>query len=308
MLPRNKIGPKGASLAPPARWDGCIRGLGRARWKRRGGRAAGARGSGPGERAAAARCTPGSSVPRENVGKGGKGRGRLSPKPGRRGRFWLALAPAPAAPPPSPPPVPFQGLFRAELSESVSRLKWISPESVRRGCKSTPRTRPRRPSGARRGRGDAGGAEPGPRPPEARGRSWSCSPGDAAGVKRRESINQAHAALPEVGAPPAGPALCLARPPARGLGRPARPLRGPGERRVPTRGRGGQRAAARRPTQEPGSWVCDKSPAQRLTPCPFQQDEANSSVFSGGLDPQTPSSQKVQCNWAACVCVGGVSQ
>lgn len=97
--------------------------------------------------------------------------------------------------------------------------------------------------------------------------------------------------------------MCLARPPARGPGRPAGPLRGPGAPQVSTRGRGGQRAAAPRPTHRLWSWRptahLRRHPSPpRLTPCPFQQNETNSSIFSGGLDPQTPSSQKVQCNWA----------
>ena len=92
-----------------------------------------------------------------------------------------------------------------------------------------PAPTPRPPSGARAGprggRGTRGPARSHPRPAAAAG---SAASGAAAGVKRRESINQPTQPSPKPGAPPAGPALCLARLPARGLGSRAGPLRGPG--------------------------------------------------------------------------------
>lgn len=109
----------------------------------------------------------------------------------------------------------------------------ISPESARRGCKSppaphrtTPRPRPLSGAGAgARGRREAQGWARGhPRPAAAAG---SAASGAAAGVKRCESINQPTPPSLRPGAPPAGPALCLARLPVRGLGSRARPRRGP---------------------------------------------------------------------------------
>lgn len=197
---------------------------------------AGARGSGPGGEG---RCGP--QLSRELKSPRKRGRRRETPWPplseARRAR-----EPEDRGPPPplAPAPLPFRGLFRAEPWESVSRVEVVSLESGRRGCKSPPPPRPppSRPAELRRGRREAGVRV---RPPATRGpRPQLDRPPQA----RRRGLNAANQSIkptppsPRSRAPPAGPALCLARPPARGLGSWARPLRGRarGARRVPTRG------------------------------------------------------------------------
>lgn len=210
-------------MAPRVRWDRSFRELGRPACRMPANCAKGARGSGP--RGRGSPSSPRSSVPDEKVGRRREAEWPRPPRPSPRGKWRLAVPLAPA-----PAPLPFQGLFRAEPWESVSPVAEISLEPARRGCKLPSPPRPPRPpsgagAGARGRRGARGPARSHPRPAAAAGSATSST---AAGVKRRESINQPTQPSPKPGAPPAGPALCLARLPARGLGSRAGPLRGPG--------------------------------------------------------------------------------
>lgn len=97
-------------------------------------------------------------------------------------------------------------------------------------------------SGAGWGRGRSRGRGPGrghPRPGAAAG---SAAPGEAKGVKHRESINQAHRRPPEAQSAARG-ACFVSRPPVRGLGSRVGLLWGPGGRGAFPR----QAEVARRP-------------------------------------------------------------
>lgn len=198
---------------------------------------AGPRGKGPGlarrARGAAVRrgkgnpALPGAQFPAQRWADTGKLPGRCLGSPARAGSGgW---------PPPAPVPLsPFRASSGLSLGSRFPRSKWFrsSPPGAAVNHPLLPHTPHRTPSwplsGARagaRGRREAQGWARGhPRPAAAAG---SAASGAAAGVKRRESINQPTPPSLRPGAPPAGPALCLARLPARGLRGRARPRRGP---------------------------------------------------------------------------------
>lgn len=197
--------PEGAGWAPPARWDAAL-------WSP-GGRGGTAWGAGPPPREL--------SSPRKCAQSRGAGWGTPRAREAEAG-----------GPPPHPLPVP--GLRLAEPGEPVSSVEGIPADPASAAVNHpTPRPSASGAGAGARGAGDAGRARG---PPGPQGAAGSAAAGEAAGVKRRESIHQARAALPAARAPPAGPALCLARPRAPGLGSRAGPLRGlGGGRRVPRR-------------------------------------------------------------------------